>query len=325
MNYWWVNHNQTARHEIGGRYMWSPKKNKGGRRYHFYETMKEVAPGDVVFSFANKVIGHIGIAISYSFDATRPNEFGNTGNQWDAEGWKVAVDDYPLSSPLKPSVHMRALAPTLPAKYSPIKQNGIGNQVYLAGVPQAMASTLLRLIGPKAQSIIDQAVLTIISVVDPSVSLETEAATEREIEKKIADDPSLKPTEKWALISAGRGQGLFRTRVEEIESHCHVTGVTNPQYRIASRIKPWSKSSNHERLDGQNGLLLTPHIDYLFDKGFISFNGDGMLLISPAADGEALAQMGIPLNGKFNAGSFTKRRQSYLEYHRTEIFRKAVI
>lgn len=49
MRYWWVNQNQTFRHEIAGRYLWSPKRNKGNRLNPFYETMREVAPGDVIF------------------------------------------------------------------------------------------------------------------------------------------------------------------------------------------------------------------------------------------------------------------------------------
>ena len=31
--------------------MWSPKRNANGARNPFYETMREVSPGDVVFSF----------------------------------------------------------------------------------------------------------------------------------------------------------------------------------------------------------------------------------------------------------------------------------
>jgi transposase len=51
----------------------------------------------------------------------------------------------------------------------------------------------------------------------------------------------------------------------------------------ASHIRPWRDSDNEARLDGENGLLLTPTIDHLFDRGFISFEDDGRLLISPVA------------------------------------------
>jgi hypothetical protein len=50
MRYWWVNQNQTFRHELGGGYLWSPKRKANGHRNPFYETMREVAPGNLVLS-----------------------------------------------------------------------------------------------------------------------------------------------------------------------------------------------------------------------------------------------------------------------------------
>jgi len=48
MRYWWVNQNQTYRHEVAGSYLWSPKRNANGARNPFYESMREVAPGDLI-------------------------------------------------------------------------------------------------------------------------------------------------------------------------------------------------------------------------------------------------------------------------------------
>src|SRR3546814_19216091 len=61
MRYWWVNQNQTYRHEVPGGYLWSPKRNRNGGRNPFYDFMREVAPGDVVFSFSDTYIKAIGI------------------------------------------------------------------------------------------------------------------------------------------------------------------------------------------------------------------------------------------------------------------------
>ena len=68
MRYWWVNQNQTYRHEVAGNYVWSPKRNANGHRNPFYDFMREVAPGDVVFSFADTLIRAIGIAISNAYE-----------------------------------------------------------------------------------------------------------------------------------------------------------------------------------------------------------------------------------------------------------------
>ncbi len=64
MRYWWVNQNQTYRHEIAGGYLWSPKRNANKARNPFYESMREVAPSDIIFSFRDTRIAALGIARS---------------------------------------------------------------------------------------------------------------------------------------------------------------------------------------------------------------------------------------------------------------------
>ncbi len=61
MRYWWVNQNQTYRAEVRGSFMWSPKRNANGARSQFYENMREVSPGDVVFSFCDTRIKAVGV------------------------------------------------------------------------------------------------------------------------------------------------------------------------------------------------------------------------------------------------------------------------
>lgn len=78
-----------------------------------------------------------------------------------------------------------------------------------------------------------------------------------------------------------------------IEQRCRITGVTNPVHLVASHCKPWRDANNTERLNGENGLLLTPSIDHLFDRGFIGFEATGKLIISPVAHPPSLDRMGI--------------------------------
>jgi predicted restriction endonuclease len=85
-------------------------------------------------------------------------------------------------------------------------------------------------------------------------------------------------TQKQQLVQARRGQGIFKANVRLNESKCRFTGVTDPRLLIASHIKPWAISNDREKLDGCNGLLFSPHIDRLFDRGFISFKDDGTVL-----------------------------------------------
>jgi hypothetical protein len=91
---------------------------------------------------------------------------------------------------------------------------------------------------------------------------------------------------------------------------------------IASHIKPWRESDNRERLFEGNGLLLTPTIDHLFDRGFISFENNGELLISPVAHGESLNKMGVITNRVVNVGGFAEPQREFLKFHRDSVFLK---
>ena len=161
--HWWVNQNQTFRQEIDGGYQWSPKRKANNHRNAFYEFMREVAPGDIVFSFKDTLIQAVGVAADFCFEAPKPTEFGATGSNWNRVGWKVPV---------------------------------------------------------------------------------------------------------------------------------HWTHVDRAEHLVASHCKSWRECANaYERLDGENGLMLTPTIDHLFDRGFISFENNGELLISPVADLVSLDKM----------------------------------
>lgn len=91
----------------------------------------------------------------------------------------------------------------------------------------------------------------------------------------------LKPTEKKRFVDARLGQGRFRRDVERLwGGTCSVSGCAIREALRASHIKPWKPSNDEERLDGENGLLLTADLDALFDKGLISFAHDGGMLIA---------------------------------------------
>jgi putative restriction endonuclease len=308
--YWWVSQNSTHHDEVTGDFMWSPKTSVNGRRNPNYDFMTQVSPGDIVFSFWGSMIMAIGIAKQSAVPSPKPTTFGNRGNRWLNEGWLVEVAFYELgSSAIRPSDHMALIVSTLPTIYSPIRPNGVGNQMYLAPVPREMASVLLALIGPASDIILDNisAVLTS-EVIDEADNSALD---------QIAARSDISDTEKQQLVLARRGQGLFRTGVYQVEGRCRLTHVTNKIHLVASHIKPWSKSSDEERLDRFNGLLLSPHADHLFDSGFISFTDDGRLIISKKLDPSILHDWYIdPLS---NVGEFRREQGDYLEYHRDAV------
>lgn len=111
--------------------------------------------------------------------------------------------------------------------------------------------------------------------------------------------------------------------MRQVEVRCRITGVDRIEHLRASHCKPWRDSSDSERLDGENGLLLTPTIDHLFDRGFISFETGGRLLVSPVAHRPSLERMGVPLGERVNVGAFSAGQRRYLEFHQERVFLEA--
>ena len=323
MRFWWVNQNQTYRHEVPGGYLWSPKRNGGERagRNPFYDFMREVAPGDVIFSFADTLIKAIGIAASHAYEAPKPLEFGQAGAYWDKIGWRVDVRFTELYGPIKPSAHMAQLGPHLPSKYAPLQANGNGLQgVYLTLLPDEFAFVLVDLIGREGRTIVEG--LRVADRDEAPVAIGLVEWENHEIETVLADH-QIPETTRQAVVLARRGQGLFKQNVQKIERACRVTRVDQSEHLRASHCKPWRDSDNAERLDGENGLLLTPDVDHLFDRGFISFEDSGEILISPVAHLESIRRMGLEEALRRNVGGFTGGQKAYLAFHREGVFLEA--
>lgn len=323
MRYWWVNQNQTFDHEFTGGYLWSPKRKSDGTMNPFYEFMREVSPGDLIFSFYKTTIAAYGLARSFAYEAPQPVEFGAAGRNWERIGWRVDVSFERLSGRFRPKDWMGVLGPLMPAKYAPLRANGKGMQtIYLTELPRPLALQLADLVDGKVAALARTEVHA--EFVNES-SGEDQATWEEHLRAQVEDDLSVPPTEREAIVVARRGQGRFRTNVQLYESRCRVTGVSRPEHLRASHCKPWRDATNAERLDGRNGLLLTPSIDHLFDRGFIAFGNGGRLLISPVAHTDSLERMGVPTDRPLDVGAFDTGQTPYLEYHRDEVFLRSRI
>lgn len=140
-------------------------------------------------------------------------------------------------------------------------------------------------------------------------------------ESAIKNDSSLPETMKEQLLKSRRGQGKFRSELEKIERKCRITMCDVPEFLTACHIKSWSKSTNQERLDGNNGLLLSPHIHHLFDRELLTINQEGDLLISPKLPKRIREFWHIP--EKQNIGNFHTKQRQYLKYHEENLFLKS--
>lgn len=122
-------------------------------------------------------------------------------------------------------------------------------------------------------------------------------------------------TTKMALVDARLGQGKFRDQLLLVwAGKCAVTKCAQKAVLRASHIKPWRDSSNVERLDRYNGLLLSPNLDAAFDCGLVSFADSGEILFNPGFSEKDRGPLGL-LPGLKLVCVFEQNRP-YLAIHR---------
>jgi len=128
----------------------------------------------------------------------------------------------------------------------------------------------------------------------------------------------LEPARRAALLAARSGQGEFRHAVEAQERACRVTGVLDRRHLRAVHIKPWRCCDDAARLDGQNGLLLSPHVAHLFETGALGFDAGGQLQWSRQLNPAISKNWRLP--AEIKPVEFTAAQQRYLHWHRQHVF-----
>jgi putative restriction endonuclease len=309
MKFWWVNQGKTYKYEIANGFLWSPKVDSNGAFNHSYQTMTLVESGDIVFSYSNSSILAIGVVQKKAYVSAKPN-FGVEGMNWSQIGWYVEVEFFELHEPLNPRIFIEEFERYLPAKYSPLLKSGKGNQkVYLVSIQEEMANIIL-----------SKTKLSLVELLFSLSPIKNEIS-ELDLEAEINSRGCKGDVVAEQLIMARRGQGTFRHNVREIEKWCRITKIQDPRYLRASHIKPWVISDSSEKIDGNNGLFLAPHVDLLFDSGLITFEGNGDLILSPWINLDVYTKW--RLTEAKNVGLFNNQQKYYLEFHQKNVFQSA--
>jgi putative restriction endonuclease len=186
----------------------------------------------------------------------------------------------------------------------------------------ASASALLDGVGGSAVSVtgLDQLYTTLQRAASIARTMPTRVADQFRREKLRM--PHTTAAERLTIQRVG--QELFRNALLDYwQGCCCVTGLAVPALLRASHIKPWAKCrSDDERLDVFNGLLLAPHVDALFDGGWISFSDQGVVLLSEALPSAAKAQLGV--SSDWAIRNLKPGHMQYLTFHRANELRKTV-
>lgn len=283
--YWIVNRNNTA--NDSDNFLWAPETRADGKKYKFYSDIRDIKDGDIIYSLSNSKIEYVGLALGFAYKASKPD---GLQNNWKNEGYKLDVKFERILSPIlladiKYVIKKELKDNTLFTKNCTVKQGA-----YIAPIGKSLAAYI--------EVFLEKQLFNINSSAEADV---------------------LRETENQSLVRARLGQNIFKKNLYQIENSCRVTKTSDITFLIASHIKPWRDSSDKERLDGYNGLLLAPHIDKLFDNGYISFEDDGQLIVSPHLSEQILFEWNI--KRELNVGKFKSQQKLYLDYHRKNIFK----
>jgi putative restriction endonuclease len=294
---WWVNLSQTRRHELDAGYLWSDEPE-----------LETAQPGEVVYVHTGGRITTLGLVAGAAFPAGKLSAGQSRGARRGAPGWRLPVHFEQLPQPLRPKDHAAEFKTLLPAKHSPLRPSGDANPtVRLARIDERMAALLRRLLGGQEEELLHMA---------PTLRSAERAddVAEHALRARLGLDAGMRKS----LLAARRGLGVFRDNVERYEQSCRLSGLLDRRHVRARHIKPWRECNDHEKLDGCNGLLLSPHFDQLFERGLISFEDDGELMVARHLNPAVLPAWGVVLPR--NVGAFHPGQCEYLAYHRLKVF-----
>ncbi|MDE2219855.1 MAG: HNH endonuclease [Gammaproteobacteria bacterium] len=292
-----MNQSQTRRHELDAGYLWSDAPQVA---------LAQI--GEIVYVHSGGRIGMLGLVAGAAFPARRAAPGGPRGARRGTPGWRVPVHFEELLRPLRPKDHLAAFKALLPPQHSPLRASGDANStVYLTRIDERVAGLLRRLLGGQVEELLHMA-----------PTLRSAERADDVAEHALRARVGLDAGTCKRLLAARRGLGVYRENVERHEQACRLSGLLDRRHLRARHIKPWRECNDREKLDGSNGLLLSPHFDQLFERGLISFADDGGLLVARHLNPAVLPAWGV--RPPRNVGAFTPGQCAYLAYHRLKVF-----
>lgn len=285
--------------------IWSPQQDSGGRVPHSWLRMTEVIEGDRIFHYVRGNIVAISVAKAGCQTASKPSNMHNH-ERWDNNGFLVELDYHELEVPINIRSEFNDILPLLPIKYSPFQADANGNQGYLYPCNEELSIKLLELISDQNIYQVDEEQLELaigmVRRMGRNTFIPMIAETESEVKTKIR-----------------LGQQKFRRDLIPLWDYkCALCEIELPTLLRASHSKPWKDSTDFERVDPYNGVLLCCNHDALYDKGFIAFDGQGRLHISSQIPEEDYDIYSIRPKMKI---ARNENNKPYFKWHKRNLFR----
>lgn len=284
VNYFWVNQGKTYSEERSLECLWAPLFDTGGNTPYHWKTMEKVKPGDVILNYCGHQGGLLGYceARSDAFSHAQP-DFDYSS--WEKDGLMIDAEYHQFPNPISKGAFLNEIMELLPVKYSPINSSGNANQGYLYQISGDLFSKVIELSGIDWSDKIDN------------------------LEAKVYSK-----TEKLGVSSRRITQPQFRmSLIKKWRGKCSVTGCSELGVLVASHIVPWRHATNSERNDPDNGLLLSPVYDKLFDREFITFDESGKIVLGKTISKVDFKKLGV--TGEEQINGLSEGNKLYLSRH----------
>jgi len=292
---------QTYQEEKELGMIWSREQASDGSLPHSWLRVMEVNEGDRIFHYVKGDIVAISVAKTGCEIAPRPSSEPN-----DDSGYLVELDYHELEVPVNIRAKFDAILPLLPIKYSPFQADANGNQGYLYPCNEELTIKLLELISDSNIYQIDEEQL--------ELAIGTVLQTERN-----TFIPMLAETETEVKTKIRLGRKKFRQGLLPLwDKKCALCEIELPELLRASYSKPWKDSTDVERVDSYNGVLLCCNHNALYETGFIAFDGQGRLHISSQIPEEDYGKYGIQPKMKI---ARKEQNKPYFKWHKRHLFR----
>lgn len=292
--FFWVNQGATYEDELSAGCLWAPERDSNGKALVHWDSMDDIEPGDVIFTYARSHLRGIAVARSAASPMARPYLSGAPYTP--GQGGRVVFCTYTTAKPAVPFTSILGVPALIgelqSGRNAPINTAKRVSQKYLCPISTMAAQQLGLLLGPSGVNV-------------PVGGAPPKAP--------------LSPTTAKALIDARVGQGKFRTDLLlAFGSACALTGLRHPTLLRASHIKAWARSSDSERLDPNNGLLLAAGVDAAFDAGYIGFDSNGQILVRHGLTAADLSALGVASGAHLPGQFLNPTRVAFLDIHRKQ-------
>ncbi|MFJ7746598.1 HNH endonuclease [Peribacillus sp. NPDC097295] len=282
--------------------IWSPQIDKSGLVPHSSKIIQEIKNGDRIFHYVKGSIVAISIVKKGCQEDIRPQRIRNHKME---NGYLVETEYRELEIPLNIRDHFDEITQYLPIKYSAFQEDGTGNSGYLYPCNEELTLKLLEYIS----------MLNIFNADEDQLELSVDEVIAKERNPLQA---LLAETESEAKMKIRCGQQKFRKLVMPLwNHHCPLCGIGMAALLKTSHAKPWKDSTDEERLNPYNGLVLCYNHDALYEKGLITFDGQGRIHISQQIPEEEYDMYRL---GKSIKIAIHPENKPYFKWHKKNVF-----